>query len=185
MPTCRYCGITKSNSSAIKKHIQLASSCRENYLADLSNTRSFAVDATSKISTSEYGAPLEETEQTTQLPTAFRGATPEDSLSDSDGPAAWSSPAEWLRFAEAYPGAAGMPVSSVKEKTRFESIHDAEGDSGPWGKHFKAEEEWELAKWLLHNAGQNQIDRFLKLSTVRSISVRDVDKIALIQLTEG
>jgi hypothetical protein len=61
-----------------------------------------------------------------------------------------------------------MPISSVKEKTSFELIHDAEGDNGPWGEHFESEEEWQLAKWLLQNAGQNQIDRFLKLSMVHS-----------------
>jgi hypothetical protein len=168
MPTCRYCGITKSTSGAVKKHVQLTSSCPEHYVGSLSDTRSIAIDLTDKIRTSEHRSLLGETEQAAQLPTAFCDATAEDSPSEKNSRAAWSSPAEWPWFAEAYPGATSVPISSVKEKTSFELIRDAEDHSRPWGKHFKSEEEWQLAKWLLRNVGQNQMDKFLKLLTVRS-----------------
>ncbi|KAG1872229.1 hypothetical protein F4604DRAFT_1881036 [Suillus subluteus] len=38
-------------------------------------------------------------------------------------------------------------------------------DEGVWGP-FKDEEEWQLAKWLIQNVGQNQTDKFLKLPII-------------------
>jgi hypothetical protein len=83
IPTCRYRVIMKSTSGAIKKHVQLTSSCQENYFANLSDTHSIAVDLTDEIWTSEHRAPLEETEQAAQLPTAFCDVMAEDSPSDT------------------------------------------------------------------------------------------------------
>ncbi|KAG1883131.1 hypothetical protein F4604DRAFT_1576473 [Suillus subluteus] len=62
----------------------------------------------------------------------------------------------------------GDPAEIVP--TKFNNIqHQLEtndlSDSGVWGP-FKDEEEWQLAKWLIQNAGQNQTDQFLKLPIV-------------------
>jgi hypothetical protein len=174
MPTCRYCGVNKPTSSAVKKHIQLTWSCRKNYLAELSNTRfnvaepNFSADGVSyRIDVSDNTGMCSHGAETEQEPMASHGVTMEDTPSDEDDSVKWNTPAEWPRYSDAYPGAAGTPISSAWEKTRFEQIRDAEDENGPWGcEGFESEEEWEVAKWLLHNAGQNQIEHFLKLPMV-------------------
>lgn len=52
--------------------------------------------------------------------------------------------------------------------TVFESLREAKAERGesPWAP-FEDEEEWELARWLMQNVGQNQTDTFLKLPIVR------------------
>jgi hypothetical protein len=61
-----------------------------------------------------------------------------------------------------------VPINSVQQKTRYEQICNMEDENGPWDGCFKLQEEWEVTKWLLQNASQNQIDKFLKLPMVCS-----------------
>ncbi|EIN11500.1 hypothetical protein PUNSTDRAFT_33358, partial [Punctularia strigosozonata HHB-11173 SS5] len=48
----------------------------------------------------------------------------------------------------------------------FEKIQELEATNGMWGG-FESKGEWELAKWLLRNVGQNQLENFLKLPIVK------------------
>lgn len=50
--------------------------------------------------------------------------------------------------------------------TSFDSISNLrEEGTLPWGP-FQSKEEWELARWLVKNAGHNQTDAFLRLPIV-------------------
>jgi hypothetical protein len=168
MPTCKYCGVIKPTSSAVKKHIQLTLSCRSIYLDELSQTARTTADSEDSLDGEiSYGISMtEETSMCSQL----ADDTPVVDNAPLDGSTSikWNDPAEWPRYSEAYPDAAGMPISSVPEKTRFEAICESEGQKGPWSGSFESEEEWDLAKWLLRNTGQNQIEQFLKLPKVLS-----------------
>ncbi|KAG2113682.1 hypothetical protein DEU56DRAFT_874333 [Suillus clintonianus] len=46
-------------------------------------------------------------------------------------------------------------------------MRQLEADGAQWGP-FDDEEEWELAKWLIQNVGQNQTDKFLKLPIIQN-----------------
>jgi hypothetical protein len=179
MPTCKYCGTIKSTSEAIKKHIQHTLLCRDKYLVELSKIESTVLDSDTHTPTcinsnSNCEQPADEVSYGVDIADETSvGASQEEtghSATFKDGvgnPGTWNFPVELPRYSEAYPGLAGMPIGSAKEKTCFELIRDAEGEDGPWSeKGFKSKEEWEVAKWLLHNVGQNQTDEFLKLPMV-------------------
>ena len=76
---------------------------------------------------------------------------------------------EWMgeTWREPFPAdhAAGEVLHNVK--TLFEEICNAQILSGEeeWGP-FASEDEWQLAKWLIKNMGQNQANEFLKLNMV-------------------
>ncbi|KIK10845.1 hypothetical protein PISMIDRAFT_44635, partial [Pisolithus microcarpus 441] len=55
-------------------------------------------------------------------------------------------------------------------KTLFESWEEAEAldDDSMWAP-FRDEEEWELARFLMKNIGQNKTDEFLKLGMVKTL----------------
>lgn len=59
-----------------------------------------------------------------------------------------------------------------KEETRFERWKREGEELGrcPW-EPFASRAEWELARWLAKNVGQNQIEEFLKLEMVSQQSV--------------
>ncbi|KAI6010391.1 hypothetical protein BKA83DRAFT_4068620 [Pisolithus microcarpus] len=71
------------------------------------------------------------------------------------------------RFTKAFEGVAAKILGS--RKTLFESWEEAEAldDDSMWAP-FRDEEEWELARFLMKNIGQNKTDEFLKLGMVRS-----------------
>jgi hypothetical protein len=184
MPTCKYCGIIRPTSGAIKKHIRLTSTCRNYYTAEIYMSNSSTAAESSDLApenvnanTHQDGNPDQPAENIIMTDENEPGAThwgadrnsemgsAQEETGYRDG--AWSNPAEWSRYSEAYPGTAGTPISPTREKTHFEEIQNAEGTNGPWGDGcFQSEEEWEVAKWLLRNAGHNQIDKFLKLPMV-------------------
>lgn len=51
----------------------------------------------------------------------------------------------------------------------FEKIREEQSDH-KWGP-FEDQDEWELAQWLIRNAGQKQTNAFLKLPIVRRLSI--------------
>ncbi|KAG2363978.1 hypothetical protein BDR07DRAFT_1280969 [Suillus spraguei] len=51
--------------------------------------------------------------------------------------------------------------------TYIRHAQETSNDEGVWGP-FKDEEEWQLAKWLIQNVGQNQMDKFLKLPIIQN-----------------
>lgn len=79
---------------------------------------------------------------------------------------------EDTRWIEGYPAEhmAGAPCQDDVVPTKFHAIQEEQEVSGGslWGS-FHDEEEWELAKWLVQNVGQNQTDKFLKLPIVSSM----------------
>jgi hypothetical protein len=73
------------------------------------------------------------------------------------------------RFYEAFDGS---PAAGLGEGTTiFEDLRQAQKAAG---EHVHApfvnEDEWNLAKWLMQNAGRGAIDEFLKLNKVRKVS---------------
>jgi hypothetical protein len=60
------------------------------------------------------------------------------------------------------PGQSYGPSKTVFERIRDDQILTGCEVLGP----FADEEEWELAKWLIHNVGHNQTEAFLKLPIV-------------------
>ncbi|KAJ3562127.1 hypothetical protein NP233_g9768 [Leucocoprinus birnbaumii] len=68
-----------------------------------------------------------------------------------------------IQYVEEYPGQAGEGLwtgSTKFEKWRAKGV-------GKW-EYFRGEEEWELAKWMMKNIGQNAANEFLNLK-VRTI----------------
>ncbi|KAI6023062.1 hypothetical protein BKA83DRAFT_4463912 [Pisolithus microcarpus] len=74
------------------------------------------------------------------------------------------------RFTKAFEGVAAKILGS--QKTLFESWEEAEAldDDSMWAL-FHDEEEWELARFLMKNIGQNKMDEFLKLGMVHNSRV--------------
>jgi hypothetical protein len=96
-----------------------------------------------------------------------------EEVPDSDAPMRRAS--DDMRWIDPYPVdmLAGTPMGdlAVAIPTKFDNIRhqlESNGDKGVWGP-FKDEEEWQLAKWLIQNVGQNQTDKFLKLPIVSHI----------------
>ncbi|KAG2158515.1 Zn-finger domain-containing protein [Suillus bovinus] len=75
------------------------------------------------------------------------------------------------RWIETYPteALAGVPVTTQENMpTKFHRIQaDLENSSNRMWGPFEDEDEWELAKWLIQNVGQNQADKFLKLPIIK------------------
>ncbi|KAG2108879.1 hypothetical protein DEU56DRAFT_920424 [Suillus clintonianus] len=90
-----------------------------------------------------------------------------EEVPDEPGPV--SNDTRWIESYAAHHGA-GAPCGEVDEvtPTKFDQIRQQlEADGAPWGP-FDNEEEWELAKWLIQNVGQNQTDKFLKLPIIQN-----------------
>jgi hypothetical protein len=74
-----------------------------------------------------------------------------------------------VRYIESFPSEkhAGAGFFDGRMKTPFENLEglylaSGQGGCGP----FSSYEEWELAEWLVKNAGHGQIDKLLKLKIV-------------------
>ena len=74
------------------------------------------------------------------------------------------------RCVEGYPRPAGIPVSTIKEKTKFERLYQEHNEAGiTHFLPFRDQDDWELAKWLNKNVGQKATDDFLKLNIVSKL----------------
>lgn len=73
------------------------------------------------------------------------------------------------RWVELYPGSAGATKGTGQ--SNFDKIREQQREAGEdlWAP-FKSQDEWELAKWLLHNVGHNATNEFLKLPIVSTYS---------------
>jgi hypothetical protein len=72
-------------------------------------------------------------------------------------------------YIEEFPADLGAGAVWGEDMPSFEKIWHMQQESGSsvWGP-FDDEDEWELAKWLIRNVGQNQINGFLNLNVVSS-----------------
>jgi hypothetical protein len=70
-------------------------------------------------------------------------------------------------FIEEFPANRGAGAVWGEEVPFFEKLRldQEENESSRWGP-FEDQDEWELAKWLIQNVGQNQTDTFLNLNIV-------------------
>jgi hypothetical protein len=193
MPACIYCGIHKNSRANIKRHIKQSPTCQDAFIEQISqfNVHAAGVDSDEDFSdagtgtnTGESAAFSDEEHDFTvhgeqlapSLSTEERGRSPyvEEIADEGDRQASnegnrprWNGGAEKSQYVGPYPHPAGTPMNISHGSTKFETIFKNEGEGGPWGE-FKTEGEWELAKWLLQNAGHNQIAKFLDLPIVRS-----------------
>lgn len=72
-------------------------------------------------------------------------------------------------YIEEFPAELGAGAVWGEDRPFFEKVWHKQQENGlsMWGP-FEDKEEWELAKWLVSNVGQKQIDAFLNLKIVRS-----------------
>jgi hypothetical protein len=72
-------------------------------------------------------------------------------------------------YIEQFPAEFGAGAIWGEDIPFFEKVLRKQQESGSslWGP-FEDEDEWDLAKWLIRNVGQNQINSFLKLNVVSS-----------------
>lgn len=195
MPSsCRFCGKPFKNETSVRKHQELAVSCRkelEGHLRsygsrsrketlraqdtrDLHNDNHEATDGHEFHHQQEPGDGMLRSHTGTMDHGVGRGdgdhrrARVDEAEDEGDPP-----PPVQLRFVESFPDA-GKPISDKKRRTDFEKMRDermnvegADGSNPLWDP-FLDEEEWNLAEWLIKGVGQNKIDEFLKLPIVSS-----------------
>lgn len=77
---------------------------------------------------------------------------------------------EGVRFVQVYPGSAGKILGSGEGTFQRWKRENEEAGLQRWHP-FTDENEWQLGRWLVKNAGQNQIDEFLKLPIVSLLTV--------------
>lgn len=193
MPTCKDCGHSLPTTSGLNKHIASSKSCRQKWQDRL---KSFSVNVFDIVQGYSAGGSLDEEDEDEQVHTMVDGPDvdvdePEipasadtvpqrehrrvhvEEVPDSDAPMRHAS--DDTRWIEPYPVdmLAGAPIGdpAVAIPTKFDNIRhqlESNGDEGVLGP-FKDDEEWQLAKWLIQNVGQNQTDKFLKLPIVSHI----------------
>ncbi|KAI6026905.1 hypothetical protein BKA83DRAFT_4463011 [Pisolithus microcarpus] len=155
MPThrCNYCLKPIATAPGVKRHIAQSARCQYQWKEELKHATS-----TSDLDGGHHIDPhiLQDV--------ASKRACVSD---DIDEPPTHSSTG---RFTKAFEGIAAKILGS--RKTLFESWEEAEAldDDSMWAP-FRDEEEWELARFLMKNIGQNKTDEFLKLGMVRNSGV--------------
>lgn len=72
-------------------------------------------------------------------------------------------------YVEAFPVNLGVGAVWGEDVPFFEKLRQEQEENGTsqWGP-FEDKDEWELAKWLIRNVGQKQINAFLNLDIVGS-----------------
>jgi hypothetical protein len=72
-------------------------------------------------------------------------------------------------FIEEFPAEFGAGAVWGEGIPFFEKLREEQekNESSRWGP-FEDQDEWELARWLIKNVGQNQSDTFLNLNIVHS-----------------
>ncbi|KAI6027998.1 hypothetical protein BKA83DRAFT_4462563 [Pisolithus microcarpus] len=147
MPThrCNYCLKPIAMAPGVKQHIAQSARCQYQWKEELKHATS-----------------------TSDLDGRHHVASKRAHVSDNiDEPPTHSSTG---RFTKAFEGVAAKILGSWK--TLFKSWEEAEAldDDSMWAP-FRDEEEWELARFLMKNIGQNKTDEFLKLGMVRNSGV--------------
>ncbi|KAG2107133.1 hypothetical protein DEU56DRAFT_750189 [Suillus clintonianus] len=187
MPACKDCGHWLPTASGLNKHVAGSKACHQKWRDRLKN---FSVDvfdlgggysATAPdaedendsddggIYESGIGAYQEYDAPTHDVPLQVDGSQQARVEEVPDEPGPVSNDTRWIESYAAHHGA-GAPCGEVDEvtPTKFDQIRQQlEADGAPWGP-FDNEEEWELAKWLIQNIGQNQTDKFLKLPIIQN-----------------
>ncbi|EPQ55314.1 hypothetical protein GLOTRDRAFT_129596 [Gloeophyllum trabeum ATCC 11539] len=184
MPACTFCGKHVPTTSGLKRHIQRTKDCHQQWLAKLktftiadygnngdSDNESVYEDdlpdeqASSSHSTTgldQLGSPLLPVPPNSTIASSADGLHPPEPEAEDSEPVTGRE-----RFVEGFPGIAGQGLR--REETRFDKLRRTQEErrQAVWDP-FVDEEEWELARWLAKNVGQNQIDEFLKLSITRN-----------------
>lgn len=185
MPQCNFCKKYLKSTRGVNRHVNSSSLCRkrwEEWLARHTericgighNENAEAHHNVPQESENDFDGPITASHEpnaeqhaasltaTSALPPPRNRVTIEEMEDEEAGPLR-----PGARFVQPFPGPAGK--SSQTAKTSFEEIREgqeARGE-GPWGP-FKDEPEWELARWLVRNVGQAQMETFLDLPIVRA-----------------
>ncbi|KAG0691775.1 hypothetical protein DFH29DRAFT_883744 [Suillus ampliporus] len=187
MPACKDCGHWLPTVSGLNKHVAGSKACRQKWRDRLKN---FSVDVfdlgggysatapdAEDVNDSDGGVYDSGAYQDYDAPSPPINVAHDDSeprqharveeVPDEPGPV--SNDTRWIESYAAH-HRAGAPCREVDEvtPTKFDQIRQQlEANGTPWGP-FDDEEEWELAKWLIQNVGQNQTDKFLKLPIIQN-----------------
>ncbi|KAG0691813.1 Zn-finger domain-containing protein [Suillus ampliporus] len=161
---CRWndCGHWVPTASGLNKHISKSQSCCTKWIEWLQNF---------SINVFDLGGGFAEPQPADfDLPqhSERRGRVEVEEVPDDSETGPAQDNACWI---ESYPAEAlaGVPTTEQENiPTKFHRIQDEleNSDEGMWGP-FHNEDEWELAKWLIQNVGQNQTDKFLKLPIIK------------------
>ncbi|KAG1843935.1 Zn-finger domain-containing protein [Suillus subalutaceus] len=184
MPACKDCGHWLPTTSGLNKHIANSLTCCQKWQDCLQNFSINVFDLGGGFAAPvEDNFNLEDDEDLHDARPPVEDNTNEETYSpphpgsvefDQDHVQSCSvqieevtddpGPVGTRRWVEEYPDEmlAGAPCGPAEDIDNQE----ANGES-VWGP-FNDEEEWELARWLIQNVGQNQTDEFLKLPIVRN-----------------
>ncbi|KAG1836372.1 hypothetical protein DFJ58DRAFT_847010 [Suillus subalutaceus] len=172
MPACKDVVTGSLLHSGLNKHIANSLTCRQKWQDRLQN---FSINVLTLVA--DHQLRTIQTKKRTHL--HIQGSVEFDQdhvqsrsvqieeVTDDPGPVG-----TWC-WVEEYPDEmlAGAPCRPAEDivPTKFDTIKDNQEANGEsvWGP-FNDEEEWELARWLIQNVGQNQTDEFLKLPIVRN-----------------
>lgn len=166
---CGHCGQGFPTSSSVRRHIAHSAQCRAvaRHSASAAPQWRFSSPECNDLLAFEDGAPAPasapEEEAVPALddehPQGLDGGIPEDGHDNEE-------PEQFPRYAMEFNEHAAAEVLG-EAKTSFQVMKDIQDASGQ-GMYapFADREEWELAEWLISNANQGAMDKFLKLSIV-------------------
>ncbi|EPQ50928.1 hypothetical protein GLOTRDRAFT_133665 [Gloeophyllum trabeum ATCC 11539] len=189
MPVCGYCGKHLPTTNGLKIHVKRRKSCYSQYIEKLksftitthdldADNESDSTDSQQDSDPEQGHVPESELPQDDPPTVTEQAFEPRSAPSPNDtgapiGASTGGNPVDEVdsdratRFAESYPGRAGEGIR--RENTKFDTIREVQEcqEKIIWDP-FQDEEEWELARWLVQNMGQSQMDEFLKLPITRN-----------------
>jgi len=181
--TCQYCHQSKPSHTAVNQHIRHSPRCYKAYTEDLAHlstlknpehslsdyqptiAASFELGVDSDVEMGSYDDPIEFGNK--KLPSPLPVQLPQQHTVELEEIEDKENPLKPARYQKAYPGLVAEVLGVGK--TPFEKLWEEQAALGEneWAP-FAGQEEWDLARWLMNNVGQNSIDEYLKLPIVSS-----------------
>ncbi|KAF7796244.1 hypothetical protein EIP86_007418 [Pleurotus ostreatoroseus] len=186
--SCGFCAKRLPTAEAVKRHIQHSERCRRAWEAWIIQKEHTATVQATNASSSQDCTSLN---PSTLESSDFSDPSPYDKLEDTTYP---SHPhrtsveevpdeEEIVRWVHKYPGIAATVLGSGE--CVFEVWRKENALSGrPRWYPFESEKEWGLARWLVKNVGQNEIEEFLKLPIIRDLKLTATSKYLFNQLVD-
>jgi hypothetical protein len=163
---CQFCSKTFATQRKVNQHISASASCLKEWHKNIVRENDVQIPKRRRMNSPEPNLlddnlpnpyPIHDFEHANhQLQLETNTEDAEELDSDQATP---------KRYIESFPGPAGAALR--EEKTRFDILEEEswlEGKSH-W-ELFASRAEWELAEWLMKNAGQKAMDEYLQLPIV-------------------
>lgn len=175
MNACSYCGALIPTVKGLKQHIQRSAECQQRYKADVRNRLATAQPFLHHSDNQDHDESVINSYQDNFVDRTYErdpSPPPQPQSSTSRRPTVEEVVDDELpglpqRFVDPFPHPAGIPVSSARTPTAFETIRDKFGhtSTSTWTP-FADEGDWELARWINQHVGQGAADSLLRLEKV-------------------